>query len=56
MQRLQVNPSAALKNVERLLADLERKDAELAKFKFDGDTQRAERIKTLADALTIGVP
>ena len=40
--------------LERLQADLERKEAELAKFKFDGDTQRAERIKSLVDALTIG--
>ena len=44
------------KQIERLTADLERKEAELAKFKFDGDTQRAERIKSLVDALTIGVP
>ena len=42
--------------LERLQADLERKEAELAKFKFDSDTQRAERIKSLVDALTIGVP
>ena len=53
MRRLRVNQWPALKNNSN---GFRPKEAELAKFKFDGDTQRAERIKSLVDALTIGVP
>lgn len=42
--------------VADLQAQVEAKEAELNKFKFDEDLKRQERIKALTSALTVGVP
>ncbi|WP_186489237.1 hypothetical protein [Synechococcus sp. BIOS-U3-1] len=42
--------------ISELQAQVEAKEAELNKYKYDQDLQRQTRIKLLTDALTIGVP
>ena len=42
--------------VADLEAQVEAKEAELEKFKFDEDLKRQQRIKALTAALTVGVP
>ena len=42
--------------VQDLQKQVDAKEAELNKFKFDEDVQRQTRIKFLTDALTVGVP
>lgn len=52
--------SRAIENYEQKILDLqaqvEAKESELNKFKFDEDLKRGERIKALTSALTVGVP
>lgn len=54
------NAAAAVERYEKKIADLEailaKKDTELDKFKFDDETRREQRIKSLTAGLTIGVP
>ena len=61
--RAQASPRAAEASVENwetkvaeLQAQVDAKEAELTKFKYDEDAQRDTRIKVLTDALTVGVP
>lgn len=42
--------------IEAKALEVDRKNAELQKFKHDSVTQRQERIKVLTDALTVGLP
>ena len=52
--------NSSVENFEQKILDLqaqvEAKESELNKFKFDEDLKRQERIKALTSALTVGVP